>query len=524
MELVRGNNLDLHDRLKDDRLGPLKRFAECTQSSSLERLIGRVDRVPGTIVHYSPDSDDREANLAALLDGQLEALVAGRNIFGRDGSTLDLVDKLVVLVLLSLDRIRKRLKVTGNSCILTRTTGLLLVGVVEVGTGGDCLAVGHLGLTDFNLCLVLALHTLDIDFEVQFTHALDDGLVGLGIDVAAECGIFLGKAVESLAHIVGSLLVHRLDGQRNNRVGNKHGGEGVVELGIAEGVSAGALDSEEGCDFAATDFSQVFHGGCMHANQAAYTELFLGPGVVELIALLHLALIHTNIGKLAVLTVLKLEGKNDGRQVIVSLENDLFLVLVQVKSLVHDIGRIGQVADNSIEQRLDALVLVCRAHEHRAEFETDGSFADGLLQQFNGYVVLKHGFHKLIGAHGNTVKQLFALGDGFCHEMGGNLSFTDLVCIRTGIEVQCLHGHQVDNAFQMILKPDGNLHQNRIQAELLDQLLFDTVRIGPGSVAFIDKGNTGNMVALHLPVNGNRLALYAADGAKYQHCAVKYAQ
>ncbi|MPM14590.1 hypothetical protein SDC9_60954 [bioreactor metagenome] len=87
------------------------------------------------------------------------------------------------------------------------------MGVVEVSTLGDGLTICNLRLADLYLCLVLALHALDINFEVELTHALDDGLVGLGIHKRAERRVFLGETVERLAHVVCSLLVHRLDGQ-----------------------------------------------------------------------------------------------------------------------------------------------------------------------------------------------------------------------------------------------------------------------------------------------------------------------
>ena len=72
--------------------------------------------------------------------------------------------------------------------------------------------------------------------------------------------------------------------------------------------------------------------------------------------------------------------------------------------------------------------------------------------------------------------------------------------IRTGIEVICFHLHKVNNTFKLVLKSYWNLHENGIQAELLDELVLDPVRICTASVTLVDECDTGNMVSLHLAV------------------------
>jgi hypothetical protein len=73
-------------------------------------------------------------------------------------------------------------------------------------TLGDRLAVRDLRRRGHDLGLVLALHALDVDVEVQLAHAGDDRLVRLGVDVHAEGRVFLGEAVERLRHVRLALL------------------------------------------------------------------------------------------------------------------------------------------------------------------------------------------------------------------------------------------------------------------------------------------------------------------------------
>ena len=178
-------------------------------------------------------------------------------------------------------------------------------------------------MVDF--ALVLALHALDVDLEVELAHAADDRLVGLGIDVDAEGRVLLGEAVEGLAHLVRGLLVLRLDGEGDDGLGHVHRGHRVVEVGVAEGVARGALDAEEGHDVAVVALGDVLHGVGVHAHEAADLEALARARVVELGALLDVALVDADVGELAVLAVLELEAEGHGLLGRVGLEDDLLL-------------------------------------------------------------------------------------------------------------------------------------------------------------------------------------------------------
>ena len=70
----------------------------------------------------------------------------------------------------------------------------------------------------------------------------------------------------------------------------------------------------------------------------------------------------------------------------------------------------------------------------------------------------------------------------------------------------------------------GDLQHDGIQLELIAQLLGYPVGIGAGPVALVDKGDAGNLVPGHLPVNRDGLRLHPAHRAEDQHRAVENPQ
>jgi hypothetical protein len=54
------------------------------------------------------------------------------------------------------------------------------------------------GPAHLDLALVLSAHSLDVHFKVEFAHAFDDRLVGLGVHVGLEVGSSLVKRFRAL--------------------------------------------------------------------------------------------------------------------------------------------------------------------------------------------------------------------------------------------------------------------------------------------------------------------------------------
>ena len=117
----------------------------------------------------------------------------------------------------------------------------------------------------------------------------------------------------------------------------------------------------------------------MHLYKSSNEELFLASCIVESITLLDSSLIDTDICQLAILTVFKLECKNDRLCIFSGFQNNFFFVVVQVKTSVLDICWIWKIVDDTIQKWLDTLVLVSGTHEYRAELKVDCCSSDAFL-------------------------------------------------------------------------------------------------------------------------------------------------
>jgi len=252
-------------------------------------------------------------------------------------------------------------------------------------------------------------------------------------------------------------------------------------------------------------------------------EALAGAGVEELVALLDRALVDAHIGELAVLAVLELEAEGDGGRVVVGLEDDLGLVLVKVEGDVPDLGGIGEVALDAVEEDLHAFVLVGGAHEDGDELLGDAALADGGHDLLDRGVALEGGFHEDIVEHRRGLDELLAVPLGVGLEVGGDLGVTE-VHAAVAVEVDGLHLEEVDDALELVLETDGEGHEDRVEAELLGELGLDLEGVGARAVALVDEGDAGNMVALELAVDGDRLGLDAADRAEDEDSPVEDAE
>ena len=107
--------------------------------------------------------------------------------------------------------------------VLTTTTGLLCILLINIDFLGEGLLVGNLRSADIGLNLELSEQTVYQDLQMQLTHAGDDRLTGLRIGVCTEGRILLGKLSQSLTHLALIILCLRLDCELDNRLRELHG-------------------------------------------------------------------------------------------------------------------------------------------------------------------------------------------------------------------------------------------------------------------------------------------------------------
>ena len=115
----------------------------------------------------------------------------------------------------------------------------------------------------------------------------------------------------------------------------------------------------------------------------------------------------------------------------------------------------------------------------------------------------------------------YLLGVG--QEVGGDLGVAQLLAV-VAVEVDGLHLEEVDHALELVLEADGDGEEYGVEAELLGELGLDLEGVGPGAVALVDEGEAGNVVALELAVDRDRLGLDARDRAEHEDGPVEDAQ
>lgn len=74
--------------------------------------------------------------------------------------------------------------------------------------------------------------------------------------------------------------------------------------------------------------------------------------------------------------------------------------------------------------------------------------------------------------------------------------------------------HDVDNPLQNILKPHGNLNRRAVALQLVPNHPDHSPRVCADAVEFVDESDARNVVAAHLPIDCDGLALDAADAGE----------
>src|SRR5690606_20292274 len=171
--IFRGNDLDLHDRLQQDRTCLGEAFLERHRAGDLERHFIGVHVMVRTIDGANLDVHDGETGKRAILHRFLNALVGGGDIFLRHHTTNDgAFEDIAGTTFL-------RLHLDDDVTILATATGLAHELAFLLERLADGLAVGHLRLADVGLDVEFATHAINDDIQVQLAHTRDDGLTRL---------------------------------------------------------------------------------------------------------------------------------------------------------------------------------------------------------------------------------------------------------------------------------------------------------------------------------------------------------
>src|SRR5690606_12800876 len=127
-----------------------------------------------TIDERGLHAEHREAGERTRTHDAFDTLLNARNVFLRNCTTDDLRFKDEIITFM-------RLENDLDASELTRTTRLLLMGVVNFSGSRDGFTISNLRRADIGFNLEFALHAVDENVEVKLTHTCNDRLAGFFI-------------------------------------------------------------------------------------------------------------------------------------------------------------------------------------------------------------------------------------------------------------------------------------------------------------------------------------------------------
>ena len=125
--------------------------------------------------------------------------------------------------------------------VLTATAGLLDELAFDLDRLADRFAVGHLRRTHIGFHAEFALHAVNQNFQMQFTHTGNDGLTGFFIGAHAERRIFLRQTIQRNAHLFLVDLGLRLDSHVNHRLREYHALQNDRLVRITQRIAGGRI-------------------------------------------------------------------------------------------------------------------------------------------------------------------------------------------------------------------------------------------------------------------------------------------
>ncbi len=240
----------------------------------------------------------------------------------------------------------------------------------------------------------------------------------------------------------------------------------------------------------------------------------------------ELAAVDAEVGELADVGVgHDLERERGERLVVRGLARDRSLVCAGGQALDRrHVERARQVVDHRVEQRLHALVLEGGAAQHGGHRDVERGLADVLDEAIGlDRLLLEVVLHQLLVVLGHRLDQLGARLVGALGHVLGDVR--DLPVLAEVVLVDDrLHVHEVDDALEVGLCADRQLHRHRVRAEAVDHRLDRALEVGADAVHLVDEGHARHAVLVGLAPDGLGLRLHACNRVEHGDGAVEHAQ
>jgi len=302
----------------------------------------------------------------------------------------------------------------------------------------------------------------------------------------------LGQLLEREPQLVDVRLGLGLDGDRDDRLGERHPLEQDRVLLIAERVARARVTQADGrVDVARVALLELLALVGVHAQDAAEPLALAARGVHDRGAALDGARVNAEERQVPDERVVHdLERERSEGRVVRGLALFLLGLVVRLHALNgRDVERRGKVVHDRVEQELDALVLEGGAAEHRDELEAERRLADGGVDLRVGdlaRVAIEKLVHDGVVDVGARLDQLLAELLALLLEVLRDRLPADLRAEGV-LEDGRLHANEVDHTLVLIFLSDRPLHGHRDAAQALLHAVQVHLEIGAQLVELVDE-------------------------------------
>ena len=371
--------------------------------------------------------------------------------------------------------------------VLTLTTGLTSILVVNISKLLDCFLVSNLRCTYVSLNLELSEETVNDDIQVKLTHTCDNGLTCFFVSPCSEGRILFGKLCKADAHLFLTGLSLRLDSELDNRLGEFHGLEDYRVLRIAECITGSCiLKTYASSDIAGVASLDILSVVGVHLKDTTHSFRVVLSCIEHSSTCVNSTRINSEVAELT----------NEG--VSCNLEckcSERFSIGCDSLGLLTCIG-------------VNTLV-------------GDAAFTDALLKFFCGKLfTLKVFFHELVVHFSSSFNKLLTVFVSHVNHVSGNILYSDILAKVIVIHV-CLHFNQVNDTLKVIFRTDRKLNGHCVTLETLVHHFNNTEEVGTHNIHLIYISHSGYLIFISLTPYGLRLGLNAALCAENSYRTVK---
>ncbi len=418
----------------------------------------------------------------------------------------DLVHELVALVT------GERLEHDVAIAELAATTGLLLVAPLRARLLADGLEVRHARLVEIDVDAEAPVEAVDRDLDVDLREASEELLPGLVVAAQDEGRILLGKAPERGRHLLFVALGLRRDREAHHRLREiERGRLGRVVLLDQEVAGHDVLQLRDGADIAGLE------GVCGRVLLPLEEENLAEP----------LLALRARVDEVRVGADRAREDAEDvdapGEGVCDGLPDEgggAVRLDTEVKRLL---GGRWHALHEQVEEAGRAEVLRRRAAEDREEVVV----GNRVLQRggellARDLALLEVALHERLVGLDDGVDELLAVGRGLRRDLLRDIDGVALApALRRHVRA---HVEEIDDALELVLVADRDLHGDAFLGELLAELVEHDEEVGALAVEHVDEEDAGETELLGAVPEPRRLHLHPVHAVQDEEGALDDAE